>query len=52
MIYVITYLLIGVLFAAFVDMADGISFKIKEKIGLIVGWPYLLVVGLKEFFKN
>jgi hypothetical protein len=52
MTYVIVYLLIGVLFAAFVDMKGGINFKIKEKIGLIIGWPYLLVVGLKEFFKD
>ena len=52
MTYVIFYLLVGVLFAAFVDMAGGVNFKIKEKIGLIIGWPYLLVVGLKEFFKN
>ena len=52
MTYVIVYLLIGVLFAAFVDMAGGVNFKIKEKIGLIIGWPYLLIVGLKEFFKN
>jgi hypothetical protein len=52
MTYAIIYLLIGVLFAAFVDMNGGITFKIKEKIGLIIAWPYLLVVGLKEFFKN
>jgi hypothetical protein len=52
MTYVIVYLFIGVLFAAFVDMKGGIKFKIKEKIGLIIGWPYLLVVGLKEFFKD
>jgi hypothetical protein len=52
MTYVIVYLLIGVLFSVFIDMNSGIIFKIKEKIGLIIGWPYLLIVGLKEFFKN
>jgi hypothetical protein len=52
MTYVIFYLLVGVLFASFIDMAGDVHFKIMEKIVLIMGWPYLLVVGLVEYLKH
>jgi hypothetical protein len=50
MTYLIIYLFIGILVAAFIDVLGDIHFNIKEKIGLTIGWPYFLVIGLKELF--
>ena len=52
MVYVIFYLLVGVLFASFVDIAGETHFKIMEKIVLIIAWPYLFIVGLLEYLKH
>jgi hypothetical protein len=49
----ILYLVIGLIFALLIDMVAGVvRFSPIEKLMLIVGWPFFLLVGIDEMIRN